>query len=81
MATTEKVAPVGAVTVTLAGCVVMLGGVDAAFTVSVAVALVTLHAPLLTTQSNVAPLSVIDVVLRLYDVPFAPEMGEPFRRH
>ena len=40
-ATTEKVAAAGAVTVTLAGCVVMLGATGGGFTVRIAAALVT----------------------------------------
>jgi hypothetical protein len=50
-----------AVTVWLAGCVVIEGGTLAAFTVSVAAALVTVPAGLLTTARNVEPLS--DVVV------------------
>jgi hypothetical protein len=81
VATTEKVAEPGMVTVAGAGCVVMLGGVVAAFTVSVATALVTLPEPFDTTQSNVAPLSVIVVVPRLYEDVVAPGMAAPPRRH
>ena len=54
VATTLNVAEAGALTVRLAGCVVMPG---ATFTVKVAAVLVTLPAALDTTTSNVAPLS------------------------
>ncbi len=57
MATTEKFAALGAVTVRLAGCVVMLGGTGAGFTVSVAAVLVAVPPGLDTTTSNCAPLS------------------------
>jgi hypothetical protein len=49
------------VTVWLVGCVVIVGATGAAFTVSVAVALVTVPAVLLTTTRNVDPLSVVVV--------------------
>jgi hypothetical protein len=45
------------VTVWLAGCVVIEGGTAAGFTVSVAAALVTAPAELLTTTVNCEPLS------------------------
>ncbi len=48
-------------TVTFAGCVVMLGATGAAFTVSVADALVALPALFETTTSNDAPLSLAAV--------------------
>ena len=56
MATTEKFAAFGAVTVRFAGCVVMLGGTGVGFTVRVAVLLVTVPAPFETTTSR-EPLS------------------------
>jgi hypothetical protein len=46
-----------AVTVWLAGCVVIVGATAAAFTVSIAAALVTVPAVLLTTTAKVDPLS------------------------
>jgi hypothetical protein len=49
------------VTVWLAGCVVIVGATAEAFTVSVAAALVTVPAVLLTTTRNVAPLSAVVV--------------------
>ena len=57
MAVTENVAVCPAVTVWLAGCVVIEGATGAALTVSVAALLVTLPAELLTTTVNCAPLS------------------------
>jgi hypothetical protein len=56
-----NVAVCPAVTVWLAGGVVIVGATGAGFTVSVAVALVTVPAVLLTTTANVDPLS--DVVV------------------
>ena len=49
------------VTAWLAGCVVMEGATAAAFTVSVAALLVAVPAVLLTTTSNVEPLSEVIV--------------------
>jgi hypothetical protein len=60
-AATVKVAVAPAVTVTLAGWVVMVGAVAAAFTVSVALLEVALPALLVTTQRKVAPLSAVVV--------------------
>ena len=77
-ATTEKLAAAGAVTVTLAGGVVMLGDT---FTVSAAALLVTVPAALETTTSNEAPLSVPAVGVRMYVALVAPPMGAPLRRH
>ena len=77
-ATTEKVAAAGAVTVTFAGGVVMLG---VTFAVSVAAALVTVPATLETTTSKEAPLSVPAVGVRTYVGLVAPPMGAPLRRH
>src|SRR5260221_551025 len=57
VATTVNVAVCPAVTVWLAGCVVIDGATAAALTVSVAALLVTLPAELLTTTVNCAPLS------------------------
>ena len=56
-ATTVNVAVCPAVTVWLAGWVVIEGVAAAAFTVSVAALLVTLPAVLLTTTTNCSPLS------------------------
>ena len=61
LATTVNVAVCPAVTVWFAGCVVIVGATAAAVTVNVAFALVALPAVLLTTTSNVAPLSVVAV--------------------
>jgi hypothetical protein len=52
-----NVAVCPAVTVWLAGCVVIAGATEPAFTVSVAVLLVTLPTVLLATTVNCAPLS------------------------
>jgi hypothetical protein len=56
-----NVAVCPAVTVWFAGCVVIIGATAAAFTVSVAAALVTVPAELVTTTRNVDPLSVVAV--------------------
>jgi hypothetical protein len=61
VATTVKLAVCPAVTVWLAGGVVIVGTTAAALTVSVAAALVTVPAVLLTTTANVAPLSTVVV--------------------
>jgi hypothetical protein len=61
VAVTLKEAVWPAVTVWLAGCVVIEGATAAAFTVRVADALVAVPAELLTTTRNVEPLS--DVVV------------------
>ena len=61
MAVTEKVAVWPAVTVWLAGWVVIVGGTGAGFTVRVAGLLVTLPAVLVTTTVNWAPLSPVVV--------------------
>src|SRR3989442_15230241 len=60
-AATENVADFPAVTVWLAGCVLIEGGTTAALTVSAAALLVTLLALLLTTTVNCAPLSAVVV--------------------
>jgi hypothetical protein len=52
-----KLAVCPVVTVWFAGCVVIVGATAAVFTVSVATALVTVPAVLLTTTANVDPLS------------------------
>ena len=57
VAATENIAVWPAVTVWLAGCVVIDGGTEAALTVSMAALLVTLPAALLTTTVNCAPVS------------------------
>jgi hypothetical protein len=74
-------AAAGAVTVTFAGGVVMLGGTAPEPTVSVAFALVTLPTALVTTTLNSAPLSLTAVGLSTYDALVAPEMGDPLRHH
>jgi len=61
LATTLKVAVWPAVTVMLAGCVVMLGATGAAFTVRVAEELVALFTELVTTTANFSPLSPVVV--------------------
>jgi hypothetical protein len=61
VAATVNVAVCPAVTVWLAGGVVMVGATGAGFTVSVAAALVTVPAVLLTATENVDPLSVAAV--------------------
>ena len=57
VAATENVAVWPAVTVWLAGCVVIDGATEAVVTVSIAALLVALPAVLLTTTVNCAPLS------------------------
>ena len=61
VATTLNVALWPAVTLWLAGCVVIVGAVGAAVTVSVALPLVMLPAALLTTTEYIAPLSALPV--------------------
>jgi hypothetical protein len=61
LATTANVAVCPAVTVWLAGCVVIVGDTGAGFTVSVAAELVTVPAVLVTTTENVDPLSEVVV--------------------
>ncbi len=61
VAATEKPAPAGSVTVTFAGCVVMLGGTGAALTVSVAIALVTVPDGVRDDHVNCEPLSLTAV--------------------
>jgi hypothetical protein len=56
-----NVAVCPAVTVWFAGCVVIVGATAAAFTVSVAAALVTVPAEFVTTARNVDPLSEVVV--------------------
>ena len=63
VATTVNVAVCPAVTVWFAGCVVIVGATGAAFTVSVAALLVAVPALLLTTTSNVDPLSEVVVAV------------------
>jgi len=60
-ATTANVVVCPAVTVWFAGCVVIVGATAAAFTVSVAAALVTVPAVFVTTTANVDPLSAVVV--------------------
>ena len=61
VATTVNVAVCPAITVWLAGCVVIIGAIGTGFTVNVAVLLVADPAVLLTTTRNVDPLSKVVV--------------------
>ena len=61
LATTANVAVCPAVTVRLAGCVVIVGDTGAGFTVSVAAELVAVPAVFVTTTENVDPLSEVVV--------------------
>jgi hypothetical protein len=61
LAATVNIAVCPAVTVWFIGCVVIVGATWAAFTVSVAALLVAVPALLLTTTSNVEPLSEVVV--------------------
>ena len=70
-----------AVTVWLAGCVVIEGATAAAFTVKVALLLVALPAELLTTTEKVDPLSAVVVAGVVYELDVAPVMFVPFLRH
>jgi hypothetical protein len=81
VAATLNVAVWPAVTVWLVGCVVIAGATAAAFTASVAALLVTVPAELLTTTSNVDPLSEVVVagVVKLEEI--APAMFAPFFCH
>ena len=81
VATTENAAWAGAVTVTLAGGVVILGPTAPAFTVNVAAVLVTVLTLLVTSTVNCAPLSPAAVGFSTYVVFVAPGMAVPFRRH
>jgi hypothetical protein len=69
------------VTVWLVGCVVIEGGTAAAFTVSVAVLLVTVPAVLLTSTRNVDPLSDVVVAGMVELEEVAPAMFAPFFCH
>jgi hypothetical protein len=70
-----------AVTVWLAGCVVIEGATAAAFTVKVALLLVALPAELLTTTEKVDPLSAVVVAGVVYELDVAPVMFVPFFLH
>ena len=59
----------------------MVGATAAAFTVRLAVVLVTLPALLLTTTVNCAPLSELVVAGVVYVEDVAPEMAVPFLFH
>jgi fatty acid desaturase len=63
LAATVNVAACPAVTIWFAGCVVIVGATGAGFTVSVAALLVAVPALLLTTTSNVDPLSELVVAV------------------
>ena len=77
VATTVNVAGCPSVTVLLAGCVVMDGGIACALTVSAAALLVTLPAEFDTTTRNCAPLSEAAVAGVVYEEEVAPEIGAP----
>src|SRR5260370_17227932 len=77
-ATTVKLAVCPAVTVWLAGCVVIVGATGAAFTVSVAAALVTVPAVLFTTTRNDDPLSALVAAGVVQTAELAPAMSPPF---
>jgi len=81
VALTVNVAVCPAVTVWLAGCVVIDGATAAAFTVKVALLLVALPAELLTTTEKVDPLSAVVVAGVVYELDVAPVMLVPFLRH
>ena len=78
MAATENVAVCPEVTVRLAGCVVIAGGLS---TVSVAALLVTLDTGLVTITRKAAPLSVLVVAGVVYVDEVAPEILLPFFCH
>jgi hypothetical protein len=81
VALTVNVAVCPAVTVWLAGWVVIDGATAAAFTVKVALLLVALPAELLTTTEKVDPLSAVVVAGVVYELDVAPVMFVPFLRH
>lgn len=80
MATTEKVAVCPAVTVWLAGCVVMLGATGAGFTVRVAGTLVMLLTEFVTVTVMAAPLSAVVVGAVVKVGEFVPTAA-PFSFH
>ena len=81
VAVTEKVAVWPAVTVWLAGCVVIDGATGAAVTVSVAALLVTDPELSVTTTLNDAPLSEVAADGVVYDDAVAPLIAVPFFFH
>ena len=81
VAATVNAAVCPAVTVWLAGCVVIEGATAAALTVRVAALLVTLPAELLTITVNCAPLSELVVAGVVYEVEVAPLIAVPFFFH
>ena len=81
VALTLKVAVCPAVTVWVAGCVVMDGATAAAFTVKIALPLVALPAELVITTEKVDPLSAVVVAGVVYELDVAPVMFAPFFRH
>ncbi len=81
VAATVNAAVCPAVTVWLAGCVVIEGATAAALTVRVAALLVTLPAELLTITVNCAPLSELVVAGVVYEVEVAPLTDVPFLFH
>src|SRR5258705_3241556 len=80
-AVTVNVAVCPAVTVWFAGCVVIVGATGAAFTVSVADALVTVPAVFVTTTLNADPLSEVVVAGVVYLLEVAPAMFTPLFCH
>jgi len=70
-----------AVTVWLAGCVVIEGAVAPEFTLSTALLLVALPAELLTTTEKDDPLSAVVVAGVVYELDVAPVMFVPFFLH
>ncbi len=81
VAATVNAAVCPAVTVWLAGCVVIEGATAAALTVRVAALLVMLPALLLTTTVNCAPLSELVVAGVVYEDEVAPLTAVPFFFH
>jgi hypothetical protein len=80
-ATTANVAVCPAVTVMLAGCVVIVGATADAFTVSVAVPLVTDPAVLVIVTLKTAPVSAVVVAGVVYVEEVAPAIAVPFFFH
>jgi hypothetical protein len=81
VAETEKVAAAPAVKVWLAGFEVIDGATGAGFTVSVAAALATDPAALLTVALNASPLFAVVVAAVVYEAALAPEIAAPFIIH
>ena len=84
MAATVNVADCPAVTVWLAGCIVICGAplpCCAEVTVRIAALLVALPTELLTTTVNLAALSALAAAGVVYELEVAPEMLTPFFCH